>query len=257
MVLFVCFFHDTKLLEILFSEMWKFLQFMLFLFPSCNMLVQCTNAGLFPFYQYTCKLLSSKVTSEVLFNCLFIFASSCMVVPSACCCSLHFHAVCQYCFVSKLGCKCVGDIPSYLPSASVCVAGFLSPGFLLQPLAWEGLQLKGWKLQPRTEAFLRHEVRTSVMPFCWQSHAWGPGTLRYCVWHSSIPGMKQQQSAAFWKTSPHQPFCGGRREADVSAWSQRGEWCEHVPVPVHRSVMNDAVPPLHIHTGLSVEETQT
>lgn len=84
--------------------------FTLFLFPSCNMLVQCTNAGLFPFYQYTCKLLSSKVTSEVLFNCLFIFASSCMVVPSACCCSLYFHAVCQYCFVSKLGCKFVWGI---------------------------------------------------------------------------------------------------------------------------------------------------
>lgn len=84
--------------------------FILFLFPSCNMLVQCTNAGLFPFYQYTCKLLSSKVTSEVLFNCLFIFASSCMVIPSACCCSLHFHTVCQCCFISKLGCKCVWGI---------------------------------------------------------------------------------------------------------------------------------------------------
>lgn len=81
--------------------------FVLFLFPSYNMLVQCTNAGLFPFYQYTCKLLSSKVTSEVLFNCLYIFASSCMVIPSACRCSVHFHAVCQCCFISKPGCKCV------------------------------------------------------------------------------------------------------------------------------------------------------
>lgn len=84
--------------------------FILFLFPSYNVLVQCTNAGLFPFYQYTCKLLSSKVTSEVLFTCLFIFASSCMVIPSACCCSLHFHAVCQCCFISKLGCKWVWGI---------------------------------------------------------------------------------------------------------------------------------------------------
>lgn len=83
--------------------------FILFLFPSYTMLVQCTNAGLFPFYQYTCKLLSSKVTSEVLFNCLFIFAFSCMV-PSACRCSLHFHAMCQCCFISKLGCKCVCGI---------------------------------------------------------------------------------------------------------------------------------------------------
>lgn len=84
--------------------------FILFLFPGYNMLVQCTNAGLFPFYQYTCKLLSSKVTSEVLCTCLFIFASSCMVIPSACCCSLHIHAVCQCCFISKLGCKCVWGI---------------------------------------------------------------------------------------------------------------------------------------------------
>lgn len=101
--------------------------FILFLFPSCNMLVQCTNAGLFPFCQYTCKLLSSKVTSEVLFNCLFTFDSSCMVVPSACCCSLHFHAVCQCCFISKPGCKYVWG--SYLSSTNVCVAGFLTPGF--------------------------------------------------------------------------------------------------------------------------------
>lgn len=93
----------------------------LFLFHSYNMLSQCTNTGLFPFYQYTCKLLSSKVTSEVLFNCLFIFPSSCMVIPSACHCSLHFHMVCWCCFTSKPGCKSGGvwDIPVYLSSTII------------------------------------------------------------------------------------------------------------------------------------------
>ncbi|XP_064357689.1 PALM2-AKAP2 fusion protein isoform X3 [Dromaius novaehollandiae] len=59
---------------------------------------------------YTCKLLSSKVTSEVLFNCLFIFASSCMVIPNACGCNLHFHTVCQCCLISKPQCKCIWAI---------------------------------------------------------------------------------------------------------------------------------------------------
>lgn len=35
---------------------------------SVNVSPPCTNPGLFPLYQYTSKLLSCKVTSEVLFN---------------------------------------------------------------------------------------------------------------------------------------------------------------------------------------------
>lgn len=117
--------------------------FVLFLFPSCNMLVQDTNAGLFPFYQYTCKLLSSKVTSEVLFNCLFIFAASCMMIPSACHCSLHFHAVCQCCSVSKLRCKCVCGILPRVSRQQIFCGHFTNPWIPVTISGMGGAVIKG------------------------------------------------------------------------------------------------------------------
>lgn len=55
---------------------------------SASVSLPCTNPGLFPLCQYTSKLMSCKVTSEVLFN-LFVF-SSCMPGPGACRCGLPF-----------------------------------------------------------------------------------------------------------------------------------------------------------------------
>lgn len=138
-----------------------------------------------------------------------------------------------------------GGYPILSPINQCLCGRFSLPRILVTTPAWEGLQLKGWELQLRTEAFLRHEVRTSALPFCWQSYAWGPGTLRYvCGFPPSLveEHVTAAKSAAFWKTSTHQPFFGGRREVDVSAWSQRGEWCEHVPVPARCNVMNDCSP---------------
>lgn len=121
------------------ASSWNFCN--LFLFPSNNMLVQCTNPGLFPFYQYTCKLLSSKVTSEVLFKCLFIFALSCMVIPNACCCcGCHFHSVCQCHFILKNVCvwfSLISFISKYL------CGWFSSPWILVTISAMGGVVIKG------------------------------------------------------------------------------------------------------------------
>ncbi|XP_040435645.1 A-kinase anchor protein 2 isoform X3 [Falco naumanni] len=91
---------------------------------------------------YTCKLLSSKVTSEVLFNCLFIFAS-CMVIPIACHCNLRFHTVCQCCFISKLGCKCVCVIFPCISHQQYLCGSFSNIWILLTSSGIGGVVIKG------------------------------------------------------------------------------------------------------------------
>lgn len=109
-----------------------------------------------------------------------------------------------------------GGYPILSPINQCLCGRFSLPRILVTTPAWEGLQLKGWELQLRTEAFLRHEVRTSALPFCWQSYAWGPGTLRYCVWLSSIPG---------WRTCNSSKVCSILEDIHTPTflwWKKRG-----------------------------------